>query len=309
MARAVDGGVACPARGTIAPLVLLVALAACVREPPLPPLPVDPPDEVRDVEIEGQWITARLQIPDTPPGPKPVVIAPTGDADILLGAGAIVVTYSVNWHLLAGLKPPEPAPPPPRNTVGTWLLASPTPKTVGKVFLTLIDYNAQHAIPKVIDHLVTLPEVDPARIGVAGSSTNGFTALQAAAADPRIAAAAVVVACGDYHGFLHRSSLAMNGRRLDLDPAYDAWLREREPIRRPDRLVHAAVLMVNGAEDVAVPAACATRTAHALRRAYARAGVPERYRFVLIPGSGHNLDERAAQEVLAWWWRWLLRPP
>ncbi len=298
-----------PRPGAMVALVLAAAASACARrDPPLPPLAADPAADVREVEIDGRWITARIEIPATPPGPKPVVIAPTADADVLLAAGTILVTYSVNWHLLAGLAPPEPAPPPPENTVGVWLLASPTPKTIGKVFLTLIDYNARQAIPKVIDHLVTMPEVDPARIGVAGNSTNGFTALEAAAADPRIAAAAVVVACGDYHSFLHLSSLAMNGKPLDLDPAYDAWLREREPIRRPDRLVHSAVLMVNGADDVAVPAPCATRTARALRAAYRRAHVPERFRFVLIPGSSHNLDERAAHEVLAWWWRWLLRP-
>jgi alpha-beta hydrolase superfamily lysophospholipase len=100
----------------------------------------------------------------------------------------------------------------------------------------------------------------------------------------------------------------MDGKPLDLDPDYERWLRENEPIARPERLVQTAILMVNGTDDAAVPSACAVETAGILRTAYARAGMPERFRFVLVPGAGHNLGSEAGHEVLAWWYRWLLRP-
>jgi dienelactone hydrolase len=264
---------------------------------------------VRDVEFSGQWITGQLMIPADPPGPKPVIISPTGNHDVLLGLGIVLVTYRVNWNLLSGFakKPdPEPAAPEPQKQYGAWLLASPRRETVGQGYLTLIAYDANAAIPKVIDYLEQLPEVDPARIGIAGNSTSGFTALQAVAADRRLRVAAVNVACGDYHTFLHHSSLAMNGEDLVLDPAYDAWLKEQEPIRHPERLVHAALFMVNGTDDKAIPLACATRTTRVFRAAYRRAGASERFRSVVLAGVGHSAGGTAADQVLAWWYRWLL---
>lgn len=291
-------------------VLVIAALSACrPRVPPAPP-PPPPVADVQEASLAGGFITARIEIPRQAAGPKPVVISPVFDHDALLEAGAVVVTYQIHWQSLA---PPQPEAPPttsttaPPNTVGKWLLASPSPKTVGQGYFALIEYNAEHAVSTVIDHLVTLPDVDPGRIGIAGNSTNGLVALQATAADRRIAVTAVLVACGDYHGFLRDSDLAMNGRPLDLDSAYDRHLRAHEPITHPRRLVHAAILMVNGSDDHTVPLSCAIRTVDVLRRAYARAGVPERFRFVALKG-GHNIGELARAEIMAWWYRWLLRP-
>jgi predicted esterase len=290
----------------------LACLTACAAHDPPPPAPANTSTDVREVELAGGFITARLEIPRTPAGPKPAIISPATERDAVLAAGAVVVTYRVNWGLLKGLAPPPPPDSPPKpapsNTVGAWLLAAPSAKTVGKGYFDLIAYNANSAVPTVVDHLVTVPEIDPTRIGIGGRSTGGITALQAVAAEPRLAAAAVTVACGDYRCFLHRSTLGMKGAPLDLDPAYAAKLDEVDPIRHPERLAHAALLMVNGADDLAVPLPCAERTTVVLRKAYARAGTPERFRSVVFQGEGHNLDARADQEVLAWWYRWLLRP-
>src|SRR5438093_1035678 len=156
-----------------------------------------------------------------------------------------------------------------------------------------VAYDANEAIPKVLDYLATLPDVDPARTGIGGTSTSGFVALQAIAVDRRLIGAAVVSACGDYHRFLHLSNLAMNGHPLDLDPAYDAWLRTQEPIRHPESLVHAALLMVNGAEHRPVPLSCAEATARTLQRAYVRRRLARRFRFVVVPSVGHVLGPRA----------------
>jgi hypothetical protein len=97
----------------------------------------------------------------------------------------------------------------------------------------------------------------------------------------------------------------MNGAPLALDPAYDAWLREQAPVSHPERLAHAAVLLVIRAADPIIPVACADESARVLSEAYARAGAPERFRFVRWEGGGHGLGEPERVESQAWLQRWL----
>jgi fermentation-respiration switch protein FrsA (DUF1100 family) len=228
-----------------------------------------------------------------------------GEHDALLAAGFSVATFAIRWELVKGFAPPPPPPDPDAHPVGVWLLAAPTPKTVGRGYFALIASNVG-MIPRVVDYLATLADVDATRVGIAGTSTNGFVALEAASREPRIGAALVIAAAGDYRCFLEHSQLAMNGAPLDLDPGYDRELAHREPIAHPEQLAHAAVLMVNGSADHAVPARCATRTARVLGAAYDAAGVPERFRFLLVEGGGHNdLSARAREEGLRWFTEWL----
>ena len=197
--------------------------------------------------------------------------------------------------------------------VGTWLLAAPRPGIVGRAYFRFIGADARMHVPLVLDHLETVPEIDAERIAVAGSSTAGFTALEALAAEPRLAAGVVRVACGDYREFLKNSSLALDGDErwlidgeMVLDEDYDAELRKREPIRSAARFPPRPRLMLNGAQDPAIPVACARRTAAALERAYAARGQSERFRFVLYPERGHDVGAPARDETLRWWERWLL---
>jgi fermentation-respiration switch protein FrsA (DUF1100 family) len=98
----------------------------------------------------------------------------------------------------------------------------------------------------------------------------------------------------------------MNGAPLDLAPAYAHDLAQRDPLAHPERLLHAAVLMVNGTTDHAVPARCARATADILTKAYDAAGLADRFRFVLVEGAGHNdLEPRIRAEGLPWLQRWL----
>jgi len=288
-------------RGWVTGFVLAGWLVACRPVTPPRPVPAPPAAPEDEVSLEGGFLTVHVAVPSGPGGRKPAVIAPPGDHEALLAAGIVAVSYRVHWEFLRALAPPEP--PATENRVGVWLLASPTPKTIGKSYLTFVAYDANEAIPKVLDYLATLPDVDPARTGIGGTSTSGFVALQAIAADRRLIGAVVVSACGDYHRFLHLSNLAMNGHPLDLDPAYDAWLRTQEPIRHPESLVHAALLMVNGAEDRAVPLSCAEATARTLQRAYVRRRLARRFRFVVVPSVGHVLGPRATDATMAWWRR------
>jgi dipeptidyl aminopeptidase/acylaminoacyl peptidase len=209
---------------------------------------------------------------------------------------------------------PAPAEPAQHETVGTWMLAAPRPGIVGKGYFGVVGTTAK-TLSDVFDAVAALDGIDDARIAISGSSTHGFVALEALRDEPRLAAGVVRVACGDYHRFLRSSSLALHddprwlpGGELVLDEDYDAMLREREPIRHAEAYPPRPLLMLNGANDPAIPRACAERTAEAFTAAYAAAGVPDRYRFELYPEAGHDLGDEALQAVLAWWERWLLSP-
>jgi dipeptidyl aminopeptidase/acylaminoacyl peptidase len=173
--------------------------------------------------------------------------------------------------------------------------------------------EATGSIPKVVDYLLSLPQVDPTRISISGSSTSGFVALMALAHEPRLALGVVRVACGDYFLFLRESSLALHndprwlpGGKMELDPDYAERLRAIEPIANADRFPPRPLLLMAGEDDPAIPIACVKRTAEALEAAYAHDGVADRFRLVLFPGQGHNLGDDSSREALAWWERWLV---
>jgi len=262
---------------TSRPLVLLVLVLGCSNghnpgvenDPPARPV-VERQLLVREAQLEGGAIVARLEIPLTPAGPKPAILANLNEATTMADAGVVVVTYRIDWGRLKGALPP--ARPASENTVGKWVLAAPSAQWLGEQYLRQIAATATIVVPKVIDYLETVPEVDATRLAITGASTNGFTALQAITADTRLRVATVVAACGAYEPFLQYSSMGMEGKPLALDPTYARWLESQEVVNHPGRVVHAALLMVNRVQDPLIPIRCADATDLALRRAYAAAG-------------------------------------
>jgi hypothetical protein len=296
--------------------LLAILLAACNSPPSQVAAATDVARSTRTdvaahhLSLENGLYTVDVLIPSAFPPPRPAIISSLGDEDPLLDAGFAVVTYAIHWELLAGLR--RKAPPTtstPQRTYGKWLLATTDPHRIGEGYLKLVAGNGGQVVPKVIDALSTVPQVDTRRLGIAGTSTHGFAVLHALMADHRLVAGAAIAACGDYHGFLQASPLAMGGEPLELAPEYERWMEEWEPIRHPERLVHAALLMVNGTADHAVPARCATETARVFKRAYRKARASRRFRFVLLEGAGHNVAAPARAEGLAWFHRWLSPGP
>lgn len=274
-----------------------------------------PTGEVREGSLHGGFITIRVLLPPAGPRPAPAVLTLIGQEDALLALGLAVVSFETHWELLqplvAASRPAGEAatPSPAQRSWGKWLLASPSPRTVGEGYFRLIKGTAQGTIPQVLDWLGHLPEVDAGHVGIVGTSTNGFTALQATGGDRRIVAAVVLAACGDYRSFVARSPLGLGGEMpFDPTPDYAAFLAAHEPIRHPKRLLHAAVLMVHGDADHAVPISCARDTARVLAAAYRRAGVPERFRYVEVPGGTHDLGGEGRWQAFAWLYRWLRGP-
>jgi fermentation-respiration switch protein FrsA (DUF1100 family) len=306
---------------------LLSLVAGCAHAPWSRPRDPLADLDVREASLLNGFVLLTVVVPRRPEGPKPAIVeggarearAIVETEDHLLARGVVIARFENNWPRL---RPAADAaarardrPAAPGGVVGSWLLAAPRPGIVGRNYFQIVAVSARTSVPVVLDHLATVPEVDPARIAVAGRSTTGFVALEALAREPRLAAAMIRVACGDYHGFLKESSLALAGDRrwlvdgrIVLDADYERELREREPIRTAARLPPRPLLMQNGRRDPAVPVSCALETAAVFERAYGHAGVPERFRFVLHDDSGHLLGSGAGEEEARWVERWLLGP-
>jgi dienelactone hydrolase len=295
----------------VAALFALVALASvgCGHGRAPVPLPGSPPVEIRELSLDDGFVTIRVDIPREPPGPKPAVLALFGERPRMLRAGLVTIGYQVHWERTDSRTQARPAPAPAATQPwGKWLLASPSSQTIGRGYFEVITYDATRVVPRVLDAVARFPEIDMTRLGIAGTSTTGFIALQAVAHDPRFTAAVVVAACGDYHRFLFGSTLAMDGAFLDLGAEYESWLHSIEPIRHPERLVHAAILLLSGAEDPVIPMRCVETTAAVLTQAYATAAVPERFRWSVLPGLGHAFVPALRDDMMAWWSEWLLSP-
>lgn len=298
------------------------------------------PGKTIETKLENGWITVSVTLPQTSAGRVPVVISPIVASDELLRRGIAVARFHTNWESLrafagapraraagdqagaatgAGSSADAPASsdqggtrPEKPEQVGNWLLAAPRPGIVGQAYFDIISIDAESVLPEVVDYLVSLPEIDPARIALTGSSTSGFVALQAMAAEPRIGVGVVRVACGDYMTFLKSSSLALNDDprwlqdgKVVLDPDYAVEIATREPIRHADEYPPRPLLLLAGEKDRAIPFACVENTVQRFTAAYRDAGVPERFRFVAFPDEGHSLSADANAEILPWLERWL----
>jgi dienelactone hydrolase len=260
--------------------------------------------ETREVQLADDLITVRLHIPPGGREKKPAIISMMTDHKAFLKRDILVATYRVNWEFL---KPPLPPPVDAADAVvGKWVLASPSKALLGQRYLETLTITANDVVPRIAAYLATLPEVDRDRIGVVGSSSNGFVALQAATHRPRLRAAVVLAACGDYHAFLRYSQMGMRGGPLELDPTYDRWLRAQEPFRHPARLPPTALLMVNRRGDQIIPVECADATARAVERAYRRAGLADRFEYRLIEGQEHGTGSTEYDAMMKWIDRWLL---
>lgn len=320
----------------LATLVLLLVGAGCKSArssgPVLSPEP-PPPGRWSEAVLERGWITVSLGLPYDRTPPYPVVLQPILPDHELLAHGIGVVRWKTNWGALRALKKAgtdgqatkapsanptgsagaEPgAAEPEAESVGVWLLRSPRPGIVGRGYFQLITNEAHSSIPTVVDHLVRHPDVDPKRIAITGSSTGGFTALQAMAEDPRIAVGVVQVACGEYKVFLKSSSLALDDQerwlddgRIVLDADYEDELDAIDPVARAEHFPPRPLLLLSGAQDRAIPAACVERTAVRFGGVYDDAGFPDRFEWVEFEERGHNMGPEAPPLILSFLERWL----
>jgi dienelactone hydrolase len=168
-----------------------------------------------------------------------------------------------------------------------------------RLFLSALSQGIED-VRRTVDVLASRAEVDPARIGIVGTSLGGIAAAVAAETDPRLTRAALILAGGDLQTIIHHARETRDLSQFILRlPApdrseMDAALRKLDPLERAGRLRGRArqgrVLLINAGEDEVIPRACTQRLATAL-------GIPDKV--VWLDGLGHYTAIAALPRVLA----------
>ncbi|MFJ4920913.1 alpha/beta hydrolase [Streptomyces sp. NPDC088725] len=102
--------------------------------------------------------------------------------------------------------------------------------------LTVDLTNYERALSRFIDHLASLPEVDPDRIGMFGISMSGYWGSRAAATDHRLAALAAFEApTGDFTTIFERAQPTFKNNYMFMsgysdEAAFDRELVDRMPL-------------------------------------------------------------------------------
>jgi dienelactone hydrolase len=181
---------------------------------------------------------------------------------------------------------------------------------------------------RTLDYLQSRPDVDPDRIGMLGISMGGQETWITAALDPRVKVAVPIIGVNSFAWTLShdlwrpRAALLpqlYEAARADLgEPAVNArvyrevWERLTPGLldrfdgpRLLPLIAPRPLLVLNGEKDPLVPVEAARQAAESARRAYAAAGVPERFRFEAAPGVGHAVPPAHRRLALEWLGRWL----
>ena len=158
----------------VLPCLVLAMLTGCGPRRTAPPNPSpggDPPvadPGIREGSLQNGFITVRVALPADTTAPVPAVLTLLGEEESLRARGIAAVSFKEHWELLRDLTPP---PAPPSRSWGKWMLASPSPHTVGQGYFQLIAASATGTIPQVLDWLADVPEIDMRRVGIVGTST------------------------------------------------------------------------------------------------------------------------------------------
>ncbi|MBI3681984.1 MAG: hypothetical protein HY235_16500 [Acidobacteria bacterium] len=150
-----------------------------------------------------------------------------------------------------------------------------------------------------VDYLCSRPEVDSARLGCLGLSIGGLRAAYLVAADARIRTACVT-------GWMTEL-----GEQLRNHLRTHTWMMHIPGLYPSLDLPDAAAMMAPGAllvqqcsRDQLYPLSAMRGAAEKLRKIYAKAGVPERFRgtFYDLP---HSFRPEMQEEAFAWFEKWI----
>lgn len=189
-------------------------------------------------------------------------------------------------------------------------------------------YDTVWDVMRLIDHLETLRDADPRRIGLIGFSKGGIETYLAAAADPRVAVAVPCIGVQSFRWAVEHD--AWRSRIETVQAAFDAAAREAGLARPGPEFVHAfyarvapgldrefdgpamlplisprPLLCLNGEVDPRTPRAGVEQCAAAARAAYEAAGAGDRFRVHFQPGVGHKVTPEAMRLAHEWLERWL----
>ncbi|MBI2892059.1 MAG: acetylxylan esterase [Deltaproteobacteria bacterium] len=272
------------------------ALRAALREAfGLEPLPTEVPDsevvstlddgpcELRLVWFEGGSgpVPANLYVPRDAPDPLPAILNPIGhwtagkalaDEQIRTAAfcrlGFVSMTFDTFWQ-------GERAGVDNDHFLGTFDALGPVPFS-GMVLGESV---------RAVSFLASLPEVDPARIGVTGASGGGMVSAYVAAIDDRVVAAAPVVYTTDYE-WLVFDSLGGDPDQIPFGAAALAPLPLLFATFAPRPL-----LFIAADGDGTFPPSIAGRVFETVQGVYESAGAADRVRLEIVGGPHGYLAE------------------
>lgn len=146
---------------------------------------------------------------------------------------------------------------------------------------------------RTVDYLLTRTDIDPKRIGFVGVSLGGVLGARFLADEPRVAAAALWVAGGDWGTLITTSAHPFAKRFRDRGEGDAAKIRtalaEVDPVPAISHAAPRPLLFLNGATDDVVPKACSDAL-------FAAAKDPKEQ--MILPG-GHipNLFDMASRTI------------
>jgi hypothetical protein len=147
---------------------------------------------------------------------------------------------------------------------------------------------------RAIDYLVSRPDVDPKRVGVTGNSGGGLNTFYTAALDRRIRAAVAAGFTCEYSVWLKYGSSHCTCTHLP------GVFQAAELFEIGGLIAPRAFMMLQGERDVIFPISGAKLAGGKIRTIYEHLGVPERARFVEVPGQPHAYSRPYREQMYGW---------
>ncbi len=147
---------------------------------------------------------------------------------------------------------------------------------------------------RAYDYLLTLPEVDPQRIGITGNSGGGLNSLFTAAADPRFAASAVAGYVFHFNNWIRYSGPHCTCTALP------GLYRKMEWFEIAGLIAPRALLMMQGTADNIFPISGARTAGRLAESVYALEGVAGRARFDEFEGYSHGYHQPFREAMYGW---------
>jgi fermentation-respiration switch protein FrsA (DUF1100 family) len=189
-------------------------------------------------------------------------------------------------------------------------------------------YDTAWDVMRLIDWLGTREDVDAARIGLYGISKGGIETYLAAAADPRIAAAAPCIAVESFRWALDHGQwqprtgtipnafgpAAKDAGLAAPDAAFARKFYDKVapglygqfdgPAMVP-LIAPRPLLIINGEADDRTPLPGLKECTDAALAAYRAAGAEDRLTVRIQPATGHTVTGASKRELVEWFVRWL----
>ena len=189
-------------------------------------------------------------------------------------------------------------------------------------------YDTAWDVMRLIDYLVTRPDVDPTRIGLFGISKGGIETYLTAAADPRVAVAVPCIAVESFRWAVENNS--WQSRIGTVQAAFDAAAKDSGLASPGADFVHTfytrvapgldrafdgpamvsliaprPLFAINGEIDPRTPLPGLKLCSDAAQLAYHAAGAEEKFTQLIQRGIGHKVTPEAYHQAREWFVRWL----